>query len=145
MEVLKLRRLHRRVNTVIENNTLILKLLKSNITNITDPIWDLMMKNIYATGAYSLSEEDFKMNILYSDPTSRNYITPVEEGPGSGWPEGLEERILLNVFNLDRLNVYNDIQPGGDGFFDFISGQTIDVQNGRIIFHQSRTIWGVFI
>ncbi|HDZ06913.1 hypothetical protein LCGC14_0051030 [marine sediment metagenome] len=122
------------VNTVIENNTLILKLLKSNITNITDPIWDLMMKNIYATGAYSLSEEDFKMNILYSDPTSRNYITPVEEGPGSGWPEGLEERILLNVFNLDRLNVYNDIQPGGDGFFDFISGQTIDVQNGRIIF-----------
>ncbi|WP_437371388.1 cell surface protein SprA [Maribacter litoralis] len=122
------------VSTVIENNTLILKLLKSNITNITDPIWDLMMKNIYATGAYSLSEEDFKMNILYSDPTSRNYITPIEEGPGSGWPEGLEEDILLNVFNLDRLNVYNDIQPGGDGFFDFISGQTIDVQNGRIIF-----------
>ncbi|WP_396632214.1 cell surface protein SprA [Maribacter sp. R86514] len=122
------------VNTVIENNTLILKLLKSNITNITDPIWDLMMKNIYATGAYSLSQEDFKMNILYSDPTARNYITPIEEGPGSGWPEGLEETILLNVFNLDRLNVYNDIQPGGDGFFDFISGQTIDVQNGRIIF-----------
>ncbi|MDO6471402.1 cell surface protein SprA [Maribacter sp. 1_MG-2023] len=122
------------VSTVIKNNTLILKLLKSNITNITDPIWDLMMKNIYATGAYSLSQEDFKMNILYSDPTSRNYITPVEEGPGSGWPEGLEERILLNVFNLDRLNVYNDIQPGGDGFFDFISGQTIDVRNGRIIF-----------
>ncbi|WP_286827675.1 cell surface protein SprA, partial [Maribacter sp. UBA4516] len=122
------------VSTVIENNTLILKLLKSNITNITDPIWDLMMKNIYATGAYSLSQEDFKMNILYSDPTARNYITPIEEGPGSGWPEGLEERILLNVFNLDRLNVYNDIQPGGDGFFDFISGQTIDIQNGRIIF-----------
>ena len=122
------------ISTVIENNTLILKLLKSNITNITDPIWDLMMKNIYATGAYSLSQEDFNMNILYSDPTARNYITPIEEGPGSGWPEGLEERILLNVFNLDRLNVYNDIQPGGDGFFDFISGQTIDIQNGRIIF-----------
>jgi cell surface protein SprA len=93
-----------------------------------------MMKNIYATGAFRLSEDDFKMNILYSDPTPRNYITPVEEGPGSGWPEGLEERILLNVFNLDRLNVYNDIQPGGDGFFDFVAGQTIDVQGGRIIF-----------
>ncbi|WP_339628521.1 cell surface protein SprA [uncultured Maribacter sp.] len=121
-------------NPIIENNTLILKLLKSNITNINDPIWDLMMKNIYATGAFRLSEDDFKMNILYSDPTPRNYITPVEEGPGSGWPEGLEERILLNVFNLDRLNVYNDIQPGGDGFFDFVAGQTIDVQGGRIIF-----------
>ncbi len=121
-------------NPIIENNTLILKLLKSNITNINDPIWDLMMKNIYATGAFRLSQDDFKMNILYSDPTPRNYITPVEEGPGSGWPEGLEERILLNVFNLDRLNVYNDIQPGGDGFFDFVAGQTIDVQGGRIIF-----------
>ncbi|MDO1513485.1 cell surface protein SprA [Maribacter confluentis] len=121
-------------NPIIENNTLILKLLKSNITNISDPIWDLMMKNIYATGAFRLSEEDFKLNILYSDPTPRNYITPVEEGPGSGWPEGLEERILLSVFNLDRLNVYNDIQPGGDGFFDFVPGQTIDIQGGRIIF-----------
>lgn len=122
------------VSPIIENNTLILKLLKSNITNITDPIWDLMMKNIYATGAFRLSEEDFKLNILYSDPTPRNYITPVEEGPGTGWPEGYEERILLSVFNLDRLNVYNDIQPGGDGFFDFVPGQTIDIQGGRIIF-----------
>ncbi|APQ17840.1 cell surface protein SprA [Maribacter hydrothermalis] len=121
-------------NPIIENNTLILKLLKSNITNINDPIWDLMMKNIYATGAFRLSQDDFKLNILYSDPTPRNYITPIEEGPGTGWPEGLEERILLNVFNLDRLNVYNDIQPGGDGFFDFVPGQTIDVQGGRIIF-----------
>lgn len=121
-------------NPIIENNTLVLKLLKSNITNVTDPIWDLMMKNIYATGAFRLSEEDFSMNILYSDPTPRNYISPVDEGPNSGWPEGLQERILLDVFNLDRLNVYNDVQPGGDGFFDFVPGQTIDVQGGRIIF-----------
>ncbi|MBD1259592.1 cell surface protein SprA [Maribacter polysiphoniae] len=128
------------VNPVVNNNTLVLKLLKSNITNITDPIWDLMMKNIYATGAYRLSEDDFKMNILYSDPTPRNYITPVAEGPGSGWPDEtsadgpLEERILLEVFNFDRLNTYKDVQPGGDGFFDFVSGLTVDTQNGRIIF-----------
>ena len=121
-------------NPIIENNTLILKLLKSNITRISDPIWDLMMKNIYATGAFRLSQEDFKLNILYSDPTPRNYITPIEDGPGSGWPEGLEERILLDVFNLDRLNVYNDLQPGGDGFFDFYPGITVDTQGGRIIF-----------
>ncbi|MGB5499382.1 MAG: cell surface protein SprA [Maribacter sp.] len=125
------------VNPVINNNTLVLKLLKSNITNITDPIWDLMMKNIYATGAFRLSQEDFKLNILYSDPTPRNYITPVEEGPGSGWPDSpkpLQERILLDVFNLDRLNIYNDVQAGGDGFFDFIPGITVDTQGGRIIF-----------
>ena len=59
------------VNPIIENNTLILKLLKSNVTNVDDPIWDLMMKNIYSTGAFQLS----------SDPTPRNYITPVEDFP----------------------------------------------------------------
>lgn len=116
---------------IIENNTLILKLLKSNITNISDPIWDLMMKNIYATGAFQLSQEDFKMNILYSDPTPRNYITPVDDAT---WPTGLEEDILLEVFNLDRLNIYNDVQPGGDGFFDFVPGITVNTQGGLIIF-----------
>ncbi|QCX01203.1 cell surface protein SprA [Aggregatimonas sangjinii] len=129
-------------NPIIDNNTLILKLLKSNITNISDPIWDLMMKNIYATGAFQLSQEDFKMNILYSDPTPRNYITPVDEGPGTNWPEGLEEDILLNVFNLDRLNVYNDLQPGGDGFFDFVPGLTVDTRNGRIIFTKAEPFGG---
>ncbi|NAY92797.1 cell surface protein SprA [Muricauda sp. JGD-17] len=120
------------VNPIVENNTLILKMLKSNITNVEDPIWDLMMKNIYSTGAFQLDQEDFKLNILYSDPTPRNYITPVD--PNAGWPDGLEDRILLNVFNLDRLNIYNDIQPGGDGFFDYVPGITVDTQSGRIIF-----------
>jgi cell surface protein SprA len=123
------------VTPVIENNTLILKLLKSNITNVGDPIWDLMMKNIYSTGAFQLSEDDFKLNILYSDPTPRNYITPVD--PNVGWPatpKPLEDRILLDVFNLDRLNVYRDVQPGGDGFFDFVPGITVNTQGGQIIF-----------
>ena len=121
----------------VNNNTLILKLLKSNITNVVDPIWDLMMKNIYATGAYQLSQEDFKLNILYAETTPRNYITPVESGVGSGWPstpKPLEDRILLDVFNLDRLNAYNDLQSGGDGFFDYVEGITIDSQTGNIIF-----------
>lgn len=120
-------------NPIINNNTLVLKLLKSNITNVNDPIWDLMMKNIYSTGAFQLSQEDFKLNILYSDPTPRNYITPVEPFPVTG-PVPLEDRILLDVFNLDRLNVYNDVQPRGDGFFDFVPGITIDTQSGSIIF-----------
>ncbi|NNK11714.1 MAG: cell surface protein SprA, partial [Flavobacteriaceae bacterium] len=123
------------VTPEITNNTLVLKLLKSNITNVNDPIWDLMMKNIYATGAFQLSEEDFKLNILYSDPTPRNYITPVD--PNAGWPsvpKPLEDRILLDVFNLDRLNVYRDVQPGGDGFFDFVPGITVNTQGGQIIF-----------
>jgi len=124
-------------NPIVNNNTLVLKLLKSSITQVSDPIWDLMMKNIYATGAFRLSQEDFKLNVLYSETTPRNYITAV---PGLDFPtptggnKPLQERILLDVFNLDRLNAYNDIQPGGDGFFDFIPGITVDTQGGKIIF-----------
>ncbi len=117
--------------TTITNNNLVLKLLKSNITNVSDPIWNLMMKNIYATGAFQLSQEDFRLNILYTDPSPINYISPVDDAT---WIDGLEERILLDVFNFDRLNIYNDVQNGGDGFFDFIPGVTVDTQFGRIIF-----------
>ncbi|NAS32109.1 cell surface protein SprA [Flavobacteriaceae bacterium R38] len=116
---------------VIVNNTLVTKLLKSNITNVTDPIWDLMMKNIYSTGAFQLSAEDFRMNILYTDPSPLNYLTPVDEAT---FPTGLDERILLDVFNFDRLNIYNDPQNGGDGFFDFIPGITVDPVLGNIVF-----------
>jgi cell surface protein SprA len=115
----------------IVNNSLVLKLLKSNITNVSDPIWDLMMKNIYSTGAFQLSQEDFRLNILYQDPSPVNYLAPVDEAT---FPNGLEEKILLDVFNFDRLNIYNDPQSGGDGFFDFIPGITIDTQSGNIIF-----------
>jgi cell surface protein SprA len=35
---------------------------------------------------------------------------------------------LLKVFNLDKLNYNNDPQTGGDGFFDFVQGITVDSQ-----------------
>jgi len=117
--------------TQVSNNSLLLKLLKSNITDVSQPTWDLMMKNIYSTGAFRLTEEDFKLNILYTDPSPINYISPVDK---SSWPEGLDKQILLGVFNVDKLNIYNDSQNGGDGFFDFVPGITIDSEYGRIIF-----------
>jgi hypothetical protein len=33
-------------------------------------------------------------------------------------------------------------QTGGDGFFDFVQGITVDSQNGRLIF--TRTIWSYY-
>ena len=116
---------------------LIVKLLKSNITNVNEPIWDLMMKNIYPIGAFQLEREDFKMNILYVDPAPLNYITAAPgsvDFPPVPLPEDVENEVLLRVFNLDRLNYNNDPQVGGDGFFDFVPGVTIDTQNGSIIF-----------
>ena len=116
---------------------LVVKLLKSSITNVNEPIWDLMMKNIYPIGAYQLEKEDFTMNILYTDPSPLNYIEPAPATPGHPavpLPEDVADQILLKVFDVDRLNFNNDPQQGGDGFFDFLPGITIDAQNGRITF-----------
>ena len=120
-------------NQQINNNSLITKLLKSNLTNVEEPVWDLMMKNIYSTGAFDLSKEDFRLNILYVDPSPINYIIPIDE---NGWPENLENQVLLRTFELDKLNLYQDPVEEGDGFFDYVPGITIDPQSGRIIFPQ---------
>ena len=123
--------------TTVSTQALILKMLKSNLLNVNTPVWDLMMKNIYQIpGAFQLQQEDFRFNILYTDPSPLNYITPV---PGTPFPasppnEPVAETPLLNVFNVDRLNYNNDPEVGGDGFFDFLPGLTVDTQNGRLIF-----------
>lgn len=125
-------------NQAVITQSLILKMLKSNLTNVKNPVWNLMMKNIYQIqGAYQIQQEDFRLNILYTDPSPINYIKPVA---GSAFPvnpapeDKIEETPLLKVFNLDKLNYTNDPQVGGDGFFDFMQGITVDAQNGRIIF-----------
>ncbi|MES2487449.1 MAG: cell surface protein SprA, partial [Bacteroidota bacterium] len=130
----------------VSTQTLILKMLKSNLVNVNEPVWDLMMKNIYQLpNAYQLSQEDFRFNILYTDPSPINYIKPAEDVNGApilGFPDPpvptaedvIADTPLLRVFNVDRLNYTNDPQTGGDGFFDFIPGLTVDTQNGRIIF-----------
>lgn len=124
-------------NQTITNNNLVLKMLKSAVTAVEEPIWGLMMKNIYNTGAFQLSQEDFTLNIFYNETSPLNYITPVEgtpfpsQGPNE---KPLEEQTLLRVFNFDRLNFNNDPQASGDGFFDFVPGITVIPQNGKIVF-----------
>ncbi len=115
------------------SQSLVVKMLKSPITNVNLPIWDLMMKNIYSTGAFRLEQNDFRLNILYSNPSPVNYITAAE-GSNLALPADVEQTTLLKVFNLDRLNPNNDPVQGGDGFFDYVPGITIDSENGRIIF-----------
>ncbi|MFM9826432.1 cell surface protein SprA, partial [Flavobacterium sp.] len=138
-------------NQAIISQSLVLKMLKSNLTSVNreitidlvkkevvTPVWNLMMKNIYQIpGGYQIKQEDFRFNILYTDPSPLNYIDPVV---GTSFPANplsenkVAQTPLLKVFNLDKLNFNNDPQEGGDGFFDFMQGLTIDAQNGRIIF-----------
>ncbi len=127
---------------------LVVKMLKSNLTSVEEPIWDLMMKNIYPLGAFGLEQDGFRMNIVYADPSPLNFITPVEgaplptlfdgtnnEMPSEGSDRGsLESNTLLRLFNLDRLTTFGDPQTGGDGFFDFVPNRTVHVQNGSIVF-----------
>ncbi|WP_166920679.1 T9SS outer membrane translocon Sov/SprA [Flavobacterium poyangense] len=130
-------------NQTIITQSLILKMLKSSLTNVKNPVWNLMMKNVYQIPqAYQIKQDDFRLNILYTDPSPINYISPVtgthfpdDQGPNPN-PANyyITKTPLLNVFDIDQLNYNNDPQKGGDGFFDYIPGITVDSQNGRIIF-----------
>ncbi|MCC9042661.1 cell surface protein SprA [Myroides sp. M-43] len=103
---------------VPRSQSLILKMLKSNLTLVGEPVWKLMMKNIYQIpNAMYISQDKFRFNILYTDPSPLNYISSVDGKPLAA---DVERTPLLKVFHLDRLNYTNDPQQGGDGFFDFL-------------------------
>jgi len=109
--------------------SLVLKMLKSTLASVDEPVWDLMMKNIYPIPGMRISQEGFRFNILYTDPSPLNYISPVE---GTPLPEDVANTPLLNVFHLDRLNSTNDPQNGGDGWFDYVAnGPTNDPFNNQ--------------
>ncbi len=101
-----------------------LKLLKATSQRTALPIWDLMMKNVYALGYGQLERQDFQFNIMYEEPGGgeKRYVP---EGDQAGVP-------LLTLINLDRLNNQNDPQP--DGVFDYVEGYTVNSNQSRIIF-----------
>ncbi|MEI6574912.1 MAG: cell surface protein SprA [Bacteroidota bacterium] len=109
---------------------LVTKMLKSTNVNTHLPFYKLMMKNVYAIGAYQVMKDDFYLNILYrgnDNGVPTGYLT---EGPIKGVP-------LIKVFNCDNLDPM--LNPPGDGVFDFIDGAakfggTINSINGRVYF-----------
>ncbi len=120
---------------VVGQDALIVKLLKPTITSPKNKVWDLMMKNVYAIGAYQVSEQGFRLNLLYNNPeTSLNIpFFPFE---------GLDKDQLVTVLEMDRINMNQ--QPFQDGVFDFVpinfngnraeNGGTINTRNGRVYF-----------
>ncbi len=112
-------------NDITAPDVLCLKLLKSTITDLSQPIWKLMMKNVYGLGAYQVNKEDFILDIFYENPDLGTPVNFLTEGD-------ISNQLLLQVFNFDQLNNNND--PGPDGIFDFIEGVTINPSNGRIYF-----------
>ncbi|MCF8346334.1 MAG: cell surface protein SprA, partial [Bacteroidales bacterium] len=106
-------------------NTLILKLVKPANFTPNSYTWDLMMKNVYAIGAYQVQQDEFTMDVLYRDDKTGNNINYLPDG-------NLNKSTLLDLLNLDNMNSQRDPYP--DGVFDFLSGITILPGNGRIIF-----------
>ncbi len=106
---------------------LFLKLLKATSQRTQLPIWGWMMKNVYSLDLFGgIQRDDFKLNILYDEPSG---------GLKRFLPEtalAVEGQPLLRLLNLDRLNNRNDPQP--DGVFDYIEGFTILPQMGRVVF-----------
>jgi cell surface protein SprA len=119
-------------------NNLAVKLLRSEIltTKRDDgsgefeqfPTWRLMMKNVYALGAFPLSQDGFRFEIQYRDDetgipsnTLQNAQTP-----------DLSSKPLLQVLRLDQLDQsqFRD----ADGYFDYVEGITVNSQNGFIFF-----------
>ena len=105
-----------------------LKLLKATSQRTNLPIWDLMMKNVYSVGFGQLERSDFKLDVLYEEPSlgEKRYLPPDSvSAPWRGQP-------LITLLNLDRLNNQND--PQQDGVFDYVEGFTVISSQSRIIF-----------
>lgn len=106
-------------------NSLYLKMLKATNQSPSLPMWDLMMKNIYALNAYNVSKEDFFFSIVHFNEQIGTEFPYITEGD-------INEELLLRVMGLDTLNTSNE--PGPDGFFDWVEGYTIKQDDGRVIF-----------
>ncbi|MBL7919619.1 MAG: cell surface protein SprA [Bacteroidia bacterium] len=104
---------------------LICKLLKSNNVSVKHPMWQLMMKNVYALGAYNLNPQDFKLDIYYNNIETGVDVPYLPFGAVNG-------QQLLRVLNCDNLSVNGD--RARDGIYDFITGYTVLPANGRVYF-----------
>lgn len=106
-------------------NSVYLKLLKGTAVNPLLPMWDLMMKNVYALNAYQLQKEKFRLDIQYMSDTAGVYLNYIQAGK-------IKDQLLLRVMNLDRLD--SNSEPYPDSYFDYIEGFTVQAATGRIIF-----------
>ena len=116
---------------VIAPDNLVLKMLRSEVINPNVPMFDLLMKNIYEIpGAFQLQRDGFRLELLYYDDATGEPVNILQNAQ----TPGVNDRTLLNLLGLDRLDQNNNDKPEGDGFFDYVEGITIDSPNGYFIF-----------
>ncbi len=106
-------------------NRLVVKLIKGLSLTPRLKNWRLMMKNIYSIGAFQVSNDEFRLDVLYDNPKTGVATNFIAEGD-------IDKKPLIEVLNLDNLN--SQLDPHPDGVFDFIDKITINSSNGRVIF-----------
>ncbi len=116
---------------IVAPDNLVVKLLRSEIINTTIPLWDLMMKNVYQIpGAFQVQKDGFRLALLYQDDKTSEALNILQNAE----TPGINEKTILNLMNLDRLDQNNNVTTEGDGYFDFVEGITIIPQKGYLIF-----------
>ena len=104
---------------------LYVKLLKGTTVSPDMMYWDLMMKNVYSLGAYSVQKEKFKLNVTYQSDSTGTYVNYLPDG-------NCANEILIRVLGVDKLDSFDN--PNPDGIFDFLEGYTILSETGKVIF-----------
>lgn len=112
-------------DAVTAPDALMVKLLKATAQSPQLALWDLMLKNVYNLGAMQIQPDNFKLNIVYRNDSIGTDMQYITEG-------AIQNKILLRVMNLDRLDSKNATNP--DGKFDFVEGYTTQSTDGKIIF-----------
>ena len=92
------------------------------------PTWRLMMKNVYALGAYPLSQDGFRFEIQYRDDQTGIPSNVLQNSKTAG----ISNLPLIQVLKLDQLD--QSQFRNADGFFDYVEGITVNSQNGFIFF-----------
>ena len=111
-----------------EDEVIMLKMLKSSTirNRLNNPMWNLMMKNIYTLSQGQILKEGFQLRIIYKDDQTGMDTPNLREG------KNFQNKPLIEALGLDKLNFNND--PKKDGNFDYVENVTINQKYGRIIF-----------
>ncbi|MCI2229343.1 cell surface protein SprA [Polaribacter sp. MSW13] len=92
------------------------------------PTWRLMMKNVYALGAFPLTQDGFRFEIQYRDDATGIASNTLQNANSTG----ISNLPLIQVLKLDQLDQSQFRDP--DGFFDYVEGITVNSENGFVIF-----------
>nr|WP_286670497.1 cell surface protein SprA [Fodinibius salsisoli] len=100
-------------------NRIYLKLIRPQTVTTSNPLWDLMMKNVYSLGATNLTADGLELDVKYTE----------QNVPSSSLPG--RSSILMQDLGLDRVDQQGALNP--DNKVDF-STSVLNPTTGKIVF-----------